>query len=320
MAKSDLSRREALGRGLSALRRARPRRSMIPRVRLPARDQRGNVSAGRALWRIGMSLLRRRWQRFVVVSVDIGSARVHADLRTPLGLGLYRYGFHAVEARVCAALLRRGDVFVDGGANIGLFALRGASVVGSTGRVLACEPAPGTMRLLRANVQHNHVPWVDLHALALSDEVGTANFTVFEDGSGLASFAPPPGAGLTVEVAVETLDRLTSPFGRGVALVKLDVEGAEAKALEGASELIVRSAPLFLIEVEPDHLARQGSSIDDLMHALQPHGYEAYAITPKARLRRLEGPWRPPDPSCPNLVLASPARSARLRGLIAPSP
>lgn len=77
---------------------------------------------------------------------------------------------------------------------------------------------------------------------------------------------------------------------------------------------------MFLIEVEPDHLARQGSSIYDLMDALQPHGYEAYAITRRARLVRLEGPWCAPDASCPNLVLASPARSARLRGLIASGP
>jgi hypothetical protein len=60
--------------------------------------------------------------------VDRGGAWVHADVHTALGVGLYRYGFCAVEARVCAELLRPGDVFVDGGANIGLFALRGATV------------------------------------------------------------------------------------------------------------------------------------------------------------------------------------------------
>lgn len=302
------------------MRPARVQRLLNLVTRLPPREQRCDVSAARAVWRIGMSLARRRWARFVIVPVDLGGAWVRADLRTPLGVGLYRYGFCAVEARLCAELLRPGDVFVDGGANIGLFALRGATVVGSKGRVVACEPGPGTMDLLRANAQCNCFTTIDLHEVALSDSAGTAPFTVFEDGSGVSSFAPSSAGGRAVDVAVVTLDSLTSRFADRVALVKLDVEGAEAKALQGASTLIARSAPLFLIEVEPGHLARQGSSIDDLMDALQPHGYEAYAITPRARLIKLKGPWRPPDPSCPNLLLASPSQSARLRGLIAPGP
>ncbi|MEJ7783923.1 MAG: FkbM family methyltransferase [Solirubrobacteraceae bacterium] len=267
-----------------------------------------------------MSVVRRHWARLAVVPVDIGGAWVGADLRTPLGVGLYRYGFCAPEALVCAELLLPGDVFVDGGANIGLFTLRAATVVGSTGRVVACEPGPGTMTLLRANAQRNDFGMVDLHEVALSDASGIASFTIFEDGSGLASFAPQPAGGRAVDVTVTTLDSVTSRFGDQVALVKLDVEGTEVKALRGASALIARSAPLFLIEVEPDHLARQGASIEDLMGVLQPHGYEAYAITPRAHLVRHDGPWCAPDPACPNLVLASPARSARLRDLLTPGP
>lgn len=266
--------------------------------------------------RIALSLVRRRWPRFAIAPVDLGGARFQADLRTPLGLGLYRYGFCAPEARVCADLLRPGDIFVDGGANVGLFTIRGACVVGPTGRVVSCEPGPGTMKLLRANTLRTGFAIVDFHEVALSESVGTAMFTVFDDGSGVASFAPQLSGGRPVEVVVTTLDRLTAEFGDRVALVKLDVEGAEAKALRGARALVARSAPLFVIEVEPDHLARQSSSIHDLMDALQPHGYEAYAITPHARLVKVDGPWLPPDPFCPNLVLASPAKADRLRDLV----
>jgi FkbM family methyltransferase len=231
-------------------------------------------------------------------------------------LSLYRYGFCAPEARVCSALLRAGDVFVDGGANIGMFSLRAATIVGATGRVIACEPSPGTMDLLRANVERNGFSMADLHEVALSDEAGVTQFTVFEDGSGLASFAPQSNKGRLVDVHVATLDGLTSAFGDRVALVKLDIEGAEVKALRGASALILRAGPLFVVEVEPTHLARQSSSIDDLMAALRPYEYEAYAITPRARLIKLEGPWQPPDQSRPNLVLAPPSRSSRLQHLV----
>lgn len=288
----------------------------ISRRFLPPPEQRCGVSVQRAVYRIVLSSVRPRLRRLTVVPVDIGGAEVNADLRTSLGLRLYRYGFCEPEARVCAALLHPGDVFVDGGANVGLFALRGAAVVGPTGRVLACEPGPGTMELLRANAGRNSHPSLELHEIALSDYEGRAHFTVFEDGSGLASFAPQAGGGRNLDVTVTTLDNLTVGFADRVSLVKLDVEGAETKALRGAAELIKRSEPVFIVEVEPGHLARQGSSVEDLMAVMQPLGYAAYSITPNARLSQLEGPWRASDPARPNLVLASQRRLGRLRGLL----
>lgn len=285
--------------------------------RFPSREKRRGTSIALATWRIALSLARRRWQAHPVAVVDIGGALVWADLRTPLGLGLYRYGFSEVELRVLARLLRPGDVFVDGGANVGLFSLIGAMVVGPTGRVLACEPGPGTMALLEANAALNAFEMLETRPVALSDRSGRGRFVVFENGSGVASFAPEREDGTTIDVAVTTLDELTSSFGERVALVKLDIEGAEVKALLGASDLITRAAPLFLVEVESEHLTRQGASVDDLTRILEPHGYEAYAISGDARLIKLSGPWRPRNKAHPNLVLASASRAERLSALTA---
>ena len=222
--------------------------------------------------------------RSSILTVDIGGAEARADLRTPGGLGLYRYGFCSLESRLVRRLLRPGDVFVDGGANVGLLSLVGAAAVGGSGRVLACEPAPETMVLLKANADVNRFRGLECHQVALADQPGTARFVVFEAGSGVASFAPAAAGGKEVEVPVTTLDNLTSMHGDRVALVKLDIEGAEVLALRGAAKLIARAAPLFLVEVEPEHLARQSFSVEDLHHALAPHGYEAYAIGPAGEI------------------------------------
>lgn len=286
--------------------------------RFPDREQRCGRPAVSAAWRIAASLLRRRCRALSVPVVEIGEARVRADLRTPLGLGLYRYGFCSAEAKLLPKLLRPGDVFVDGGANIGLFSLIGAVAVGTTGRVLACEPGPETMALLKANAGENRFDILELHQVALSDRLGNARFTVFEAGSGLASFAPQSTQGRQIDVVVTTLDALTEDLDGRVALVKLDIEGAEAKALRGAGGLIARDAPLFLIELEPEHLARQGSSIADVRDALEPHGYEAYAITPTAGIARLTADWQPADARAPNVVLVPPSGSARLAGATEP--
>jgi len=268
------------------------------------------------MWRIGASLLRRHTRALSLPVVDIGGARVRADLRTPLGLGLYRYGLSGPEAGVLTRLLRPGDVFVDGGANIGLLSLIAAVAVGRTGRVVACEPAPGTMAMLKANVDKNPFTWIELHEVALSDVSGLARFTVFEAGSGLASLAPQNPGGRQVDVPLTTLDELTTNLEARVAVVKLDIEGAEAKALRGAVRLIARDEPVFVVELEPEHLARQDSSIADVQAALRPRGYDAYAITPAARLTRLIGEWNPPDPHAPNVVLVPPSQSARVTGAL----
>lgn len=281
--------------------------------RFPDRQRRCGRSATTTAWRIGASLLRRRSQALSVAVVEVGGARVRADLSTPLGLSLYRYGFCPPEARLLARLLRPGDVFVDGGANVGLFSLLGAVAVGPSGRVLACEPGPETMAHLRANAAENRFGTLDLHEVALADRPGCAAFTVFDIvSSGLASFAPAGAGGRTVDVIVTTLDALTADLGGRVAVVKLDLEGAEAKALRGAGDLIRRDARVFIVELEAEHLARQGSSIADVRAVLEPHGYEAYAITPAARLVRVVGGWRPSDDGEPNVVLAPPSQAARL--------
>ena len=98
-------------------------------------------------------------------------------------------------------------------------------------------------------------------------------------------------------------------------MIKLDIEGAEVKALRGARGMLARDLPIVLVEVEPCHLGRQGSRVEDLRHVLAPLGYEAYAIRADARLTTVAGPWQPPAEASPNLVLAPAARADRIARL-----
>jgi hypothetical protein len=127
--------------------------------------------------------------RTAVVSLD-GGASVAVDLHTPHGRRLFAYGFCEPAARAMRALLRPGDVMIDAGANIGLFTVLAAARVGPHGRVIACEPSPATMELLRDNVLRNGFDWVDLREVALAEQPGRLELQVFEAGSGFSSFAP----------------------------------------------------------------------------------------------------------------------------------
>jgi FkbM family methyltransferase len=236
------------------------------------------------LLRIALSLLRRRlptWRQ-VVVPYDEGRSRIVADLSTALGLGLYRYGYQDNDLDLVRQILQPGDVFVDGGANVGLFTLVAARQVGPSGKVLAFEPAPWSLQALRRNLAVNSYPWVDVFPVALADRAGTTELVTFQgDAAGYSSFAPPTRAGGNlVSVTTGTLDALVSEGNREtLSLVKLDLEGAEYRALQGAQAILSVSAPDFLVEVEPEHLGRQGASVGQLMELFRGAGYHGFTIT-----------------------------------------
>jgi FkbM family methyltransferase len=235
------------------------------------------------LFRIALSLLRRRlptWRQ-VVVPYDEGRSRIVADLSTALGLCLYRYGYQDNDLDLVRQLLQPGDMFVDGGANVGLFTLVAARQVGPSGKVVAFEPAPWSLQALRRNLAVNDYPWVDIVPLALADKAGTTELIAFQgDAAGYSSFAPPARAGGNlVPVATATLDTLVPESDRKMlTLVKLDLEGAEYRALQGARAILSVPGPDFIIEVEPEHLSRQGASVGQLMELFNGAGYHAFRI------------------------------------------
>lgn len=248
--------------------------------RLHDRAAAAHLSTWSMAARIGASGVRRRLPglRTVAVPLHAHGPLVLADLSTPMGRALYRYGFSPPEVQLVRTVLRPGDVFIDGGAHIGMFTLVGAAAVGRTGRVIACEPVPENVQLLKANLDLNRFEWVDIFNGALAEHAGTGELFSFGAEAGLSSFAPATQTGTRrLVVDLRSLDELGSAHLARVRLVKLDIEGAEVKALSGAVELL-RSQPDFLVEVEREHLARQGSGADEMHAIFSGAGYTGYEI------------------------------------------
>ena len=265
---------------------------------VPAPGERCGTSPVRGAPRVLAAGVRQvRGRTAAVVALDGGSVEV--DLATPHGRRIFAYGFCEPAARAMRTLLGRGDVMIDAGANIGLYTVVAAARVGAEGRVIACEPSPATMALLRGNVVRNAFGWVELHEAAVAEAPGRLELEVFEAGSGVSSFAPAQAGGRRVEVTVRTLDELAG--AHHVKLVKLDVEGAELRALRGATGLLERARPDFIVELEPEHLARQGASLADVQALFEAASYEAFAIGADG-LEPIRGPWQRPAGD-PNVVV-----------------
>ena len=237
--------------------------------------------------RVAKSLARRavpRWSR-AVVSYDEGRTVISADLHTPMGLLLYRYGHRDADLDLIGRLLAAGDVFVDGGANVGLFTLVAVTRVGRAGKVLAFEPGRAVRLRLLENVVLNGLAQVEVVPSALSDRPGQASFRVFDiGGAGLNHLAPVDGEQGEVEtVSVTTLDAALIPDDRRrLALIKLDLEGAEHAALLGAGETLRECRPDLLLEIEPAHLRRMGASAEAVVDLLKGHGYRFFRASSDA--------------------------------------
>lgn len=148
------------------------------------------------------------------------------------------------ERALVARLLPECAALIDIGANNGFYSLL-ANHLGKP--ALAIEPEAGNLIVLRRNVANANV---EVLPIALSDSASTT--TLYGDGD-MASFDPKwqgVGKSFAQKVSTATLDSLLRDRWSGERLmIKLDVEGAEALVLAGASDTIRREPrPIWLIE------------------------------------------------------------------------
>jgi len=173
--------------------------------------------------------------------------------------------------------LGRGDVAVDVGANIGLFAVEMARCVGQSGRVFAYEPNPEVHDLLVDNVYLNRVEGtitgdVTCRPVAVgSGADGSGTLQVRAKHRGMGSLitpdaGPAPGEPERHEVAIVDLDHELRGITE-IRLVKIDVEGGELGVLRGMGRLL-RERRVRLVDLElVDRHA--GATWDDLAETLR---------------------------------------------------
>jgi FkbM family methyltransferase len=158
-------------------------------------------------------------------------------------------------------VVKPGMVVLDIGANIGVFTLHAARLVGLHGKVYSFEPAPRVFKILKENVQVNgflETGVIEFRQVAAWDRAGIAQMTVYEADSGRSTLFPSDGQGREIEVTTATLDEALSAQQR-VDVVKIDAEGAEPRILRGMRRIIERNPEIVIfIEFAPVHLRRAG--------------------------------------------------------------
>jgi len=178
--------------------------------------------------------------------------------------------FH--EMRFLEHYLKKGDYFVDIGSNVGVYTLLGSVLVGNAGHVDAFEPSQDIVKRVYENVILNNLQNVLIHQKAISDTSGSVQFSIGKDTMN-SIVVESTGTAADTAVQCTSLDDLYGS-DNNIALIKMDIEGAEPIAFRGAGKLIERdNPPVWLIEIN-GLLHRYGFSEEEFSTWLSDRGYD----------------------------------------------
>jgi FkbM family methyltransferase len=173
----------------------------------------------------------------------------------------------------------RGACVVDVGANSGMYSRWAAAHVGSSGRIIAIEPHPRAVEVLRVNLAGAGCP-VDVVQAACGAAPGTATLRFSPGRLSTATLVAGADSSEAVSVALLPLDDVLRSLGVGaVDVLKIDVEGWEAGVLQGATQSLAATQRVVL-------------EVDD---ASWPEVRELLAVSGLTEVGRLSGIWAQPE-------------------------
>lgn len=247
------------------------------------------------LRRITSRLVRR-----VPVRIRAGPNRGLRWSLAAAGRGFWFGDFEPERAEALAALLRPGDRVWDGGAHQGYVTLLAARRVGSRGGVTAIEPSRYNRWYLERHLAWNGMDDVRVLPVALGPEDGRRSFD--EAGSSLTFSVGRGRESVPVRAPRSVAQEVGPP-----TFVKLDVEGAEPRVLEGVLDLLPPDGAVVVALHSPEADRRACA-------ALAARGFRALTTSRLRRFRREDAGW----PGDPDLVGVGPERAVdrrELRGL-----
>jgi FkbM family methyltransferase len=200
------------------------------------------------------------------------SAHAHDEVITPY---LRACGcWDEDDCRLLEAELAPGAVAVDVGANIGYMTLVAARAVGPGGAVIAVEPHPDNLALLRANLARNGVAdRVRVIGAAAWDAAGTVDLAECVENTGDHRVDTLQSERSVLRVEAVRLDDII-PDSRRVAVIKLDTQASEHRVLSGATALLARDHPVILCEYWPQGLRERGEDPLAVLSAFRRLNYD----------------------------------------------
>jgi len=186
--------------------------------------------------------------------------------------------------------IKKGDIVLDIGANIGYFTLLFAKLVGKEGKVFAFEPDPDNFSLLEKNVKLNGYQNVILIRGAVSSETGKIRLYLSEENKADNRIYNSGDSRRSIEVEAIRLDDYFESYEGEIDFIKMDIQGAEAKAIQGMPLLLQKNRSIKLLtEFWPFGLTKSGVEPEVYLNLLTDYHFELYDIKRKKTKKELAG-------------------------------
>ncbi|CAN5223190.1 hypothetical protein BH10PSE11_BH10PSE11_12620 [soil metagenome] len=208
------------------------------------------------------------------------------------------------ETAFLARWLRPGMNVIDVGANLGVYSLPMARIVGPDGHVFSYEPASETRRLLKISKKKNRANNLHIIEAALSD--GERDGHLVLGSSSELNTLEGTGPGETVKITSLDAEDKTRGWGT-IDFLKIDAEGEEERILTGAKSFFAHQSPLVMFEVKAGDKPNE-----NLRSAFIASGFGIYRLLGGASVLVPAGLDEPVDTYELNLFAARPERAASL--------
>ncbi|SDS06177.1 FkbM family methyltransferase [Bradyrhizobium canariense] len=208
------------------------------------------------------------------------------------------------ETAFLSRWLKPGMTAIDIGANLGVYSLPMARLVGPKGQVFSYEPATATCRLLEISKAENGADNLHVIPAALSD--GEREGHLVLGASSELHTLEGDGPGESVRITSLDAEEKARNWG-AIDFIKIDAEGEEERILAGAGSFFSKRSPLVMFEVRA-----KSKQNDNLPAAFNALGFATYRLLPGAPVLVPAGAEELLDHYELNLFAAKPDRAAAL--------
>ncbi len=238
----------------------------------------GSVPLARNLYPILSEFLKNHGE--VIVNIkDLWNFKMYLNV-TDVGLShmlLLNGEYEKHETILLKNLIKKGDVFLDVGANFGYYTLLASKLVGKTGKVFSFEPDPYNFSILQRNIKINNCANVLCVNKAVGERDEKIYFYIDADNLGRHNIISN-WSNHKLSVDKISLDNF---FQKGIRvdLVKIDIEGVEELAISGMKKIIQTNKQIkLLIEFFPERIRQNKLNPNNLNKLINSFGFSIYEV------------------------------------------